>query len=99
MRIWSLRRLGPSRRRLRTGATAISRRAEEHTVDPSEPIVVVTSDSHIGPRPEDLRPYCPAAYLKDFDQYFDAAPTVRVADTPRQSDGTKPRRHELNLRT
>jgi predicted TIM-barrel fold metal-dependent hydrolase len=33
-----------------------------------EPAVIVSSDSHVGPRlVEDLRPYCPATHLEDFD--------------------------------
>lgn len=36
----------------------------------SEPIVVVSNDTHIGPRLiEDLRPYCPARYLDEFDRF------------------------------
>jgi predicted TIM-barrel fold metal-dependent hydrolase len=33
-------------------------------------VVVVTADSHVGPRiREDLRPYCPSAYLDEFDAF------------------------------
>ena len=36
--------------------------------DRHDPLVVVSSDTHIGPRlREDLRPYCPAQHLKAFD--------------------------------
>jgi predicted TIM-barrel fold metal-dependent hydrolase len=36
----------------------------------SEPLVIVSSDCHIGPRlVEDLRPHCPAALLDRFDAY------------------------------
>jgi predicted TIM-barrel fold metal-dependent hydrolase len=35
-----------------------------------EPVVVVSNDTHIGPRlVEDLRGYCPAAHLDDFDRF------------------------------
>ena len=35
-----------------------------------EPVVVVSNDTHIGPRlVEDLRDYCPAAYLDEFDRF------------------------------
>jgi predicted TIM-barrel fold metal-dependent hydrolase len=35
-----------------------------------EPLIVVTTDSHIGPRlAEDLRPYCPAEHLDDYDDF------------------------------
>jgi predicted TIM-barrel fold metal-dependent hydrolase len=34
------------------------------------PVVVVSSDTHVGPRlREDLRAYCPIRYLDDFDDY------------------------------
>ena len=36
----------------------------------SESLIIVSSDTHIGPRlAEDLRPYCPANYLDEFDAY------------------------------
>ena len=36
----------------------------------TEPLIIVSSDSHVGPRlAEDLRPYCPAQHLDDFDAY------------------------------
>ncbi len=36
----------------------------------SEPVIVVSADSHVGPRLEvDLRPYCPASELEDFDAW------------------------------
>ncbi|MET0149205.1 MAG: hypothetical protein ABW310_08660 [Acidimicrobiales bacterium] len=35
-----------------------------------EPMVVVSVDTHAGPRLiEDLRPYCPAAHVEDFDRF------------------------------
>jgi hypothetical protein len=34
------------------------------------PVAVVSADSHVGPRiKEDLRPYCPSAYLDEFDAF------------------------------
>jgi predicted TIM-barrel fold metal-dependent hydrolase len=40
----------------------------ETTTD--QPLVVVTTDSHIGPRlKEDLRDYCPKQYLEEYDDY------------------------------
>ena len=37
--------------------------------DRHDPLVVVSSDTHIGPRlHEDLRPYCPAKHLDAFDE-------------------------------
>ena len=42
----------------------------------ADPLVIVSSDCHIGPRlVEDLRDFCPAALLDDFDRY--AASEVR----------------------
>jgi hypothetical protein len=35
-----------------------------------EPVVIVSNDTHIGPRlVEDLRDYRPAAYLEEFDRF------------------------------
>jgi predicted TIM-barrel fold metal-dependent hydrolase len=34
-----------------------------------EPVVIVSCDTHVGPRLADLRSYCPAAYLDEFDAY------------------------------
>ncbi len=36
----------------------------------SEPVVIVSNDTHVGPRlVEDLRPYCPASHLDEFDAF------------------------------
>jgi predicted TIM-barrel fold metal-dependent hydrolase len=36
----------------------------------SDPVIVVSNDTHIGPRlVDDLRQYCPSAYLEDFDRF------------------------------
>src|SRR6476659_1995469 len=44
--------------------------------DRSEPVVVVSNDTHIGPRlVEDLRAYCPTKHLDDFDRF--AASTAK----------------------
>jgi len=43
------------------------------------PVVVVSNDTHIGPRlVEDLRDYCPSAHLDDFDRF--AATTAAAKD-------------------
>src|SRR5437763_15853048 len=45
----------------------------------SEPVAVVSNDTHVGPRLiEDLRPYCPSKHLDDFDQF--AATTATEKD-------------------
>jgi predicted TIM-barrel fold metal-dependent hydrolase len=39
----------------------------------SEPLIIVSSDTHVGPRlAEDLRAYCPSRHLDDFDAYTEA---------------------------
>lgn len=44
-----------------------------------EPVVIVSNDTHIGPRlVQDLRDYCPAAYLDEFDRF--AATTAADKD-------------------
>src|SRR3954471_11174325 len=52
-------------------------------VDASAPLIVVSCDTHAGPRlKEDLRPYCPEKYLEQFDDfiaYIDSTDTVRQA--------------------
>ena len=47
----------------------------------SDPMVVVSADTHIGPRlVEDLRPYCPSSHLEEFDRF--------AADTAAQLEAT-----------
>jgi predicted TIM-barrel fold metal-dependent hydrolase len=33
-------------------------------------LLVVSADTHIGPRPQELRPYCPQKYLSAFDDFI-----------------------------
>lgn len=33
------------------------------------PVVVISSDTHIGPGPDQLRPYCPADFVDEYDSY------------------------------
>jgi predicted TIM-barrel fold metal-dependent hydrolase len=41
------------------------------TYDPNEKVVIVSCDTHIGPRlKEDLRQYCPQRYLEDYDAFL-----------------------------
>ncbi len=50
--------------------TAITTRSETDGQRTSAPYVVVSCDTHIGPRlAEDLRPYCPEDLLEPFDAY------------------------------
>ncbi len=47
----------------------------------SDHVIVVSSDSHVGPRLEiDLRPYCPAAHLDEFDAWATANQDAMEAD-------------------
>lgn len=51
------------------------------------PLVVVSCDSHVGPRlEEDLRPYCPASHLERFDDFVARHRAARQAEV----DRTKP---------
>jgi predicted TIM-barrel fold metal-dependent hydrolase len=48
-------------------------------------MIVVSSDSHVGPRlQEDLRPYCPKEYLEDFDRFI--AANLNTMDSDREND-------------
>jgi len=48
----------------------------------SDPVVIVSNDTHVGPRlVEDLRPYCPSSHLDEFDQFAaDTAEQKRAAE-------------------
>ena len=55
-----------------------------------EPLVVVTADTHIGPRVKhDLRPYCPAKYLAAFDDALDEVDTDAAGSKARTDERTK----------
>jgi predicted TIM-barrel fold metal-dependent hydrolase len=63
-----------------------------------EPLIVVSCDTHIGPRlRDDLRPYCPAARLDDFDAFVAQVDDQRAAlfarITGRQQAGQTRNRH------
>jgi predicted TIM-barrel fold metal-dependent hydrolase len=48
----------------------------------SDPVVVVSNDTHVGPRlVDDLRPYCPAAHLDEFDAFAASTAADRAAAT------------------
>jgi predicted TIM-barrel fold metal-dependent hydrolase len=60
--------------------TAIAIEAEAAQSRVSAPYVVVSSDTHIGPRlVEDLRPYCPKDLFDEFDAYANELQKRRVA--------------------
>jgi predicted TIM-barrel fold metal-dependent hydrolase len=48
----------------------------------SAPVVVVSNDTHIGPRlVEDLRPYCPREHLDEFDRFAAEAAAAKTTAT------------------
>lgn len=47
--------------------TVVTRPAKD--VDLDAPLAVISGDSHIGPKLDDLRSYCPAAHLDAFDDH------------------------------
>ena len=54
-------------------------------VDLDAPLAITSGDSHFGPRMEDLRPYCPAAFLDQFDEY---AKAFTAGTGPRRQEGS-----------
>ena len=45
-----------------------------------EPVVIVSNDTHVGPRlVQDLRPYCSSKYLDEFDRFAQSTATERAA--------------------
>jgi hypothetical protein len=73
----------------------------EETVAPDpglDPIVVVSADTHIGPRlVEDLRQYCPRSYLGQFDRF--AAETAAELEATLATFNGGGFVHHPNLRT
>src|SRR5262245_28566417 len=64
----------------------------------SEPVVVVSNDTHIGPRlVEDFRPYCPSSHLDEFDRF--AAETAAQLQATINSFNGGGFVHHPNLRT
>src|SRR3984893_10348882 len=44
--------------------------SEQNSANPAAPLILVSADTHIGPRlKEDLRDYCPKQYLEEYDQF------------------------------
>jgi predicted TIM-barrel fold metal-dependent hydrolase len=63
------------------------------------PSIIVSCDTHTGPRPEDLRPYCPNAYLDAFDEFIAASRRANAGYHWGNESRGRVRRHELNLKT
>src|ERR1700730_11657577 len=40
-----------------------------YAVDDRAPLLVVSADMHVRPRPEELRPYCPKQNLEQWDEF------------------------------
>ena len=63
-----------------------------HEPSSSDPLVVVSCDTHIGPLiKQQLREYCPKKYLEDFDAfvaYVEGTGTVRVAQEAAERDNS-----------
>lgn len=52
------------------------------TTSPSQPVVVVTADSHVSPPLRQLRPYCEKEHLEEFDAFAAAAEPLYSVDQP-----------------
>ncbi len=68
--------------------------------DVSEPTVddrlcVISSDTHVGPTPEQLRPYCPAHLLEEFDSFFKRAAELGKAPTAGNAQSAEHREQML----
>ncbi len=59
------------------------------SIDPTAPVVVVSADSHVGPRlREDLRAYCPAEHLDAFDAFADVCDRKETPDLVNSLEAT-----------
>lgn len=47
----------------------------------SEPLCVISSDTHVGPTAQQLRPYCPSTLLDEFDSFYARAAELGRAPT------------------
>jgi predicted TIM-barrel fold metal-dependent hydrolase len=65
---------GSAVRRNTKGKPEVPKELDMTKVDTTDRVVVVTSDSHVGPSlTEHLRRYCPSSYLEQFDAFAAAA--------------------------
>jgi predicted TIM-barrel fold metal-dependent hydrolase len=71
-------------------------------VEGDTPVMVFSADTHVGPRMQDLRPYCPEKYLTAFDE-FAASPYAQAAANVEKHDFMSSdeykQGHERNLAT
>jgi predicted TIM-barrel fold metal-dependent hydrolase len=65
--------------------TVVSDRGStEAGIEATEPAIVVSCDSHVGPlMKEQLRGYCPAEHLEEFDEFVATYQAVLATDRPR----------------
>src|SRR5262245_29018218 len=64
------RRAGGINGRVRMTTTVESGRSERERQAGNDRLIVVSCDSHVGPRmKEDLRQYCPASFLEQYDEW------------------------------
>ena len=69
-------RMGPRRARDRAAVSVGTEGGD--LVNDTEPVVIVSADSHVGPRlAEELRPYCPSAHLDEFDGLVGQVKTLK----------------------
>jgi hypothetical protein len=62
-------------------------------------VIVVSCDSHIGPTPEQMRPYCPKQALDDYDSFAaDQGPAFDIWADIRASIAALPDREEARQR-
>lgn len=65
--------------------SVVIREADAPVERASAPIVIVSCDTHIGPRlVDDLRPYCPSSLLSEFDAYADTLRERRAVAASRK---------------
>src|SRR5947207_13504983 len=70
------------------------------------PLIIVSSDTHIGPKlVEQLRPYCPSAYLDDFDAFAEQTAAMRSmfrqladGDSPLSRNARTEGHHDVHAR-
>ncbi len=76
-------------------STMTQQRHAEITDEDTDALIVMSTDSHVGPKLEEqLRPYCPRQYLDDFDAFAVAyrQSLDRIGGTP----GLRPGGMEFN---
>lgn len=73
---------------------------KQSTLQEDSPVMVFSSDNHVGPRMRDLRPYCPEKYLSDFDEfaaseYADPVKNIPMAEPWCSNEYNAQRRNNL----